>query len=172
MNNLVTKEINGNMRVVNLVTMLDNTVIKYMKMTFIGNENDMLRGVGNIWIDAYDFDHMTKKLRPRIEFNAENGSELYDIFTLFASDLDGKVVDKADLDYESSFTMESGEINEKSASIVFNYKHGEEVNDEDKARIIIDYQYLDEKVYNAVLNLFCDLQGIAINSKDNAKVIA
>lgn len=170
--NIVTKEINGNMRVCNLVTLLGSEVVKYMKITFIGNEHALEYGIGNIWIEAYDFDHMTKRLRPTITFTSEAGDELYDIFVSFIKDLNGKCVDNADMDYDSSFILESGSVSEHNAGIVFKYKHGEEVADEDKAKIVVDYQYLDEEVYNALLNLYCDLESIAVNNKEKESVIA
>lgn len=160
--NIVTSENNKLLRSCTLVSMIDNTVVKYMKLTFVGDNQAIRYGIGNLWIEAYEYDYLHKCLRPNITFNVTDDDPLYDVFMSFNESLNGKIVDKADMDYESGYTMSSNINKDGSVSINFNYKYND-IPECDKVKIVTDYQYIDEDVYNALLNLYCDLDDIAIN---------
>lgn len=171
--NFVTLKDEREVQSCTLSSLIDDEVVKYMKISFVGNNKALDLGIGNIWIKAYEKDHLHNTLRPRIEFDVQEGDLLYEALARFATNLGGETLDNTDPDYESNYTMKATIKNDSTIAVVFEYKYGE-YPDCSEVDIKVDYQYCDEKAYNALAGLYGDLKEVAYieygANKQNEKI--
>lgn len=165
--NIITQQLKRGIRTVTFSTLHDETVVKYFKISFVGDEKDLKYGIGNLWIEAYEYDYMNKRLRNKIIFES-NGDDVQDMmFDYLKSDLGDTIIDITDLDYESDYTMKATTLSNNRSALEFDSKS--EYPDASKIEIKVDYQICDEKIYNALIEFYKDLETIAI-VKEEEKV--